>query len=316
MANARKHWCFTLNNYTQQDVKNLKQYIKSQDVTYGILGFERGESGTEHIQGYIQFAKRRRFNNVREALSDRAHIEAARGSGIDNRKYCSKSGDYYEAGLCPKTATVDKSKGQYRRAVEAFIEVMQDGHSLHEFMLAHPTVFMIHGSKMVANYYSTIPPEPRPTTEVVYVFGPTGTGKSHTIHTALKNYRVFYKDPITRWFDGYACEKIVVIDDFLYDHKLEPDYLRWFDKYPYRVQIKGGYMPLSATLFIVTTNVDINTLAPTLRRRMTHTYRIDNIDDTCDLQRMLLANYVGEAANNHNKPAVSVCSSPSTSSTT
>lgn len=55
-----KHWCFTLNNYTEEEIKMIKE-IDSSIVP--ILGFQEEigeETGTPHLQGYLAFDRKRR----------------------------------------------------------------------------------------------------------------------------------------------------------------------------------------------------------------------------------------------------------------
>ena len=83
-------WCFTLNNPTPEE----KKYIKENDLkefSYIIVGEEVGEQGTPHLQGYIEFENQRTFKAVKKLLP-RCHIEKAKGTGKQNRDYCSKEG--------------------------------------------------------------------------------------------------------------------------------------------------------------------------------------------------------------------------------
>jgi len=57
-----KHWVFTLNNYTEEEVNALVSLGNSGiDCTYLIYGRETGDSGTPHLQGFISFPERTRF---------------------------------------------------------------------------------------------------------------------------------------------------------------------------------------------------------------------------------------------------------------
>ncbi len=84
-------WCFTLNNWIEEEKSQILNNFK--DETY-ILGFEVGEKGTPHIQGYVRFKNQKEFKVVKNLIGDRAHIEPARGSDKENIKYCSKDGDF------------------------------------------------------------------------------------------------------------------------------------------------------------------------------------------------------------------------------
>ncbi len=89
-----KNWCFTVNNFSDDLVSNLK---KDDRIRRGIFGDEVGESGTRHLQGYFEFFSALRFNAVKNLLP-RAHICAAKGSSFDNYKYCSKDGKFQTMG--------------------------------------------------------------------------------------------------------------------------------------------------------------------------------------------------------------------------
>lgn len=52
IVNPAKHWCFTLNNYTKSDIDELCS--KLSDCEY-VFQEETGESGTPHLQGYVNF---------------------------------------------------------------------------------------------------------------------------------------------------------------------------------------------------------------------------------------------------------------------
>lgn len=91
-----KSWCFTLNNYTDDEVSK----INNIECEYVIYGYEVGENGTPHLQGTICFKKKKAFNSVKLLISDRCHLEKcnALDASID---YCKKEGNYIERGTKP-----------------------------------------------------------------------------------------------------------------------------------------------------------------------------------------------------------------------
>ncbi|XP_041376683.1 uncharacterized protein LOC121389138 [Gigantopelta aegis] len=91
--NAAKRWVFTLNNYTEKDVDNIKERVTESSCTFAIVGKEKGKEGTMHLQGYINLKRKIRMNQIKQMISNRAHVEPARGSDCDNDKYCGKEGD-------------------------------------------------------------------------------------------------------------------------------------------------------------------------------------------------------------------------------
>lgn len=98
-ANA---WCFTLNNYTEQEYEFLSSNFRNESEKYFyIVGKEVGESGTPHLQGYIALRnKSKKFRPLptfavkRDEGRNAMHFERARGNREQNYKYCSKDGNF------------------------------------------------------------------------------------------------------------------------------------------------------------------------------------------------------------------------------
>ena len=109
-ASARKDWVFTLNNYTDDEVGILNGVL--EDATkcrYGVYGREVGESGTPHLQGFVQFVNRKRPNQVSALLGiRRLHCEARRGTPDEAATYCKKDGDFIEFGQMSRPGVANK----------------------------------------------------------------------------------------------------------------------------------------------------------------------------------------------------------------
>lgn len=105
MTVKARAYTITINNDKFSDLKGLI------DLTYEylVIGFEVGEKGTRHIQGYIYFTNARHFTKVKKDIP-RAHLEIAKGTPEQNFDYCKKDAEYYEFGVKPSQgrATFDK----------------------------------------------------------------------------------------------------------------------------------------------------------------------------------------------------------------
>ena len=83
-------------------------------------------------------------------------------------------------------------------------------------------------------------------------WGPTGTGKTHRAWLEAGE-EAYIKSSSNKWWDGYMGQTKVIIDEF--DGQIGITHLlRWMDKYPCSVEVKGGTLPLMATDFWVTSN--------------------------------------------------------------
>lgn len=57
-------WCFTYNNYTSDNLKSLLETLGAIGAVKYVFQEEIGESGTEHLQGYIHFPRRVRPKSI------------------------------------------------------------------------------------------------------------------------------------------------------------------------------------------------------------------------------------------------------------
>ncbi len=88
-----KHYCFTLNNYTEDEYIVIKDYFVTNNKCKYIIGKEVGEMGTSHLQGYVSFENHVEFNTMKK-INGRMHIEIAKGDRLSNIKYCSKENNF------------------------------------------------------------------------------------------------------------------------------------------------------------------------------------------------------------------------------
>lgn len=93
-------------------------------------------------------------------------------------------------------------------------------------------------------------------------WGPTGVGKSHRAW-AEAGIDAYPKDPRSKYWDGYRDQRHVVIDEFRGDIDIA-HVLRWFDKYPVIVEVKGSSVVFKAERIWITSNLDPESWYPTL----------------------------------------------------
>lgn len=90
-----KRVCFTLHDYTDED----EQRIQSIGHQYLIYGREQcPTTSRRHLQGFINLLKKQRFNQLKILFGSRAHIEPAKGTDDQNKRYCEKDGDIFTSG--------------------------------------------------------------------------------------------------------------------------------------------------------------------------------------------------------------------------
>jgi len=93
-------------------------------------------------------------------------------------------------------------------------------------------------------------------------WGLTRTGKSRTAWDEA-GISAYCKDPRSKFWCGYRDQQHVVLDEFRGGIDIS-HILRWTDRYPVQVEIKGSSRPLLATAIWITSNLHPNDWYPDL----------------------------------------------------
>lgn len=128
-----KFWCFTLNNYTQDDVDRLA--TPSDAINYMVVGKEVGESGTPHLQGTVCFVERKRLQQVKTFIGE-AHCSVTRYL-LQSIEYCKKDGDIIEWGQVPAINKKERSDLEdFKQSVKEGVTDMTELRELHSNVCA------------------------------------------------------------------------------------------------------------------------------------------------------------------------------------
>lgn len=229
-------WAFTLNNPTEEEEKAL-QALEPRYLIYG-----KEKVSTLHFQGYIYFETYKSFNQVK-ALIPRAHIEKAKGTPKQNHKYCTKDGDFFEKGEIP-------SQGK-RKDIEIVRDLIRQGKRMKEIVQEATSYQAIRTAEKILEYEEK---KREWVTEVRWYHGATGTGKTKAAIEETTNPWISGKN--LKWWNGYDGHDHVILDDFRADFCTFHELLRILDRYPYRIEVKGGSRELLAKLIIITSPYD------------------------------------------------------------
>lgn len=105
------------------DIRVLSRQCEAGTYSYLVYGKEVGESGTRHLQGYLELPKRHRLSQVK-ALLPTAHLEPRRGTAAQASDYCKKEGDFFEHG------DVSKPEQGRRTDLGRVVELVRETNSL------------------------------------------------------------------------------------------------------------------------------------------------------------------------------------------
>lgn len=241
--NGVRAWCFTLNNFTQADVLNCQEI----DAQYIVFQEETGESGTPHLQGYVYFRGKKTLSAAKKQFKGaQPHLEPARGTAADNRKYCTKEGgrNMFEHGEIPRQGA--------RNDLTAIRACLARTTSLRSVLDECEPNFQ--GVRMAQVCLTLTKPKDRGDIIVKWFWGPTGSGKTRAAYEETGNDDDTYTcNGTSQWWDGYDGHSKVIIDDYRRDFCKFHELLKILDRYSYRVPVKGGYLPFNGRIIYITT---------------------------------------------------------------
>lgn len=255
-----RRYILTIYNCTEQ-VNLFETFCKSpENVRMAVWQLEAGtEANHEHIQLYIVCNKPVRLSQVKTWFINNPHIEKCQGTHDECVKYCSKeetrqNGPFYY----PDMATVLSHEQGKRYDISDMFAMIKAGKSELEVAEANPGAYA-RSIRAVQRYTQLLnAPKFRDQISVTVKYGIPGTGKSKTAWEEAMllvdgDLSKIYAKQSGDWWDGYVNQPVVIFDDF-YGGTRYSELLKVLDRYPVSVQIKGGYVSMTATTFFFTSN--------------------------------------------------------------
>jgi len=256
-----RRFCFTWNNYPLDAEDQLRCFFERKAGEYLVVGREKGESGTPHLQGYICLKHGIAFTALKKHFPQ-IHLERAKGTPKQNQDYCTKDGDFFEVGEVPEET--GKSGGEASRETWRNILSAAESGNWDYLKREYPRVWTTMSEKLISKRV------PRTTvidgeTQNEWWYGETGTGKSRL---AWEKYgTICYQKMLNKWWDGYDDQPVVIIEEWSPKNEVTASALKiWADRYPFTAQIKGGVLQkIRPTKIIVISNYRLNDCFPDTR---------------------------------------------------
>lgn len=272
------YYCITVNNpVLHSQVDDLTHYGNVLDARCGlkaaIWSYEQGESGTKHIQGYLQLEKKCKWSALKNKLRPiGVWCTPAYGTTQENIEYIAHTGAHADKpGLLDgpfyfnELKTVRAGQGS-RTDIDSMCTAIKTGANIKKLALEH-TNTMLKYFNNAQKLVQLLSNKTRDFMTELYIYtGVAGSGKSHAAYHEAKQYLIDHEydeepyylmvpanknNPV--WFQDYVDQKCVIIDDFY--GSIDIDFFkRLIDKYPCTVNVKNGHAQFFAHRVYVTSN--------------------------------------------------------------
>ncbi len=243
---------FTLNNYTEQNKKDV-QAFSIKYCRYLVYGEEiaPNENKTPHLQGYIEMKNQMTLSNLKKKINcNHIHIEKRKASAKQAANYCK--------GIHPKKQPNDviyeygeiSNQGK-RKNIQVLKERVLAGEKLKEIILSDD-INNFQDIRIVEKFkqYCSKPRDSNDPPTVIWIWGETGTGKTRYVYDKHKD--IYSTLSTYQWWDGYEQQEVILIDDMRKDFCKFHTLLKLLDRYPHKVQIKGGTVEINSKYIYIT----------------------------------------------------------------
>lgn len=240
---SSRAWCLTINNYNDSIYATAINY----KADYLIVGKEVGENGTPHLQIYFYKETKITFNGLKKTFPT-AHIEKAKGTAQENQTYCSKEGNFYETGTLPTQG----KRNDLKKIVESIVSkeikldqlILEDPIAYHQYGRTLEKIESLQKRKQFRKH----------TTTCQWVYGATGSGKSHAAYINFSPETHYNHQDDGAWWDNYDQQETVIINEFRGEIKYKR-LLELIDKYPCNVsQRNKAPCPFTSKHIIITSS--------------------------------------------------------------
>lgn len=231
----------------------LSVFESVRNVAFCIFSEEKcPDTGRHHFQGYTRLSCGQSLLAFKKSLIaacpllDSIHIEVSGGSEESNIAYCSKLASHI-AGPWTLGETVKVGK---RSDLKLALSVVKSGGGVVDVFDSGVASYQAIRLSELYLKFCERPRLPSDPLEVRWYYGSTGSGKTRSAIEEFPKAWVSAGD--LRWWDGYDAHKEIVIDDFRKRYCPFDYLLRILDRYPVRVETKGGSRQLRAEVIVIT----------------------------------------------------------------
>lgn len=222
------------------------------------------DTGRYHVQAYVEMAKPVTLKKLKEHFGNTIHAEIRAGTQAQAIAYCTKLDSRVEGaeptrvGEPMKVNKNGDTKGSRTDWLQAW-NMLKGGQPVFDVLDTFPhmlpaTRALTHGRSAVLEVKER---SERPHTIVLYGDADTGKSSSAELYCETKGYKPYHVTIQNNlWFDGYDPMKhtAIIFEEFSGQRMKLSMLNQLLDKFPCRVETKGGHLPWLVKCVIFTSN--------------------------------------------------------------
>lgn len=232
--------------FLPEDCKYIRGQLETGDAT-----------GYKHWQVVVCLSRQQRMSFLQRMFGQEIHFEPTKSAAA--LEYVWK-----EETAVPNTRFELGSKPLKRNSPSDWEKIRQ---LARQGELEDPEipgdVYIRHYHSLRAISKDNAKPKMRGPQEVNVFWGKSETGKTRRVFDEIGEQPYYLKTTTTKWWDAYQGESIVILDEFRGSIDVT-HLLRWLDRYPCSVEIKGSQVPLKTVKWYFTSNLSPEDWYPNL----------------------------------------------------
>lgn len=246
-SNQSKRWLITIFDMSASSFKKMSELVDKCD--YLVYGLEVcPDTQRDHVHLFCRLKSRKRFQFFKDLWPD-CHIDKCDQKDYEISQYCKKDGFYCEFGDPPQQSRAAQREARKRERDDFVLAVAKGQKEVRE--IPDDLLVDLTAMRLLDFHLKNAVGPRRDDLKVFTITGGTGVGKTHAVYDVFPDVcECIYGNQ--EWFVNTDAP-LLLFDEFC-GQISAMNMLRYLDKYPRALPIKGSFRPLTQRVIVILSN--------------------------------------------------------------